>query len=92
MICKTLFIFTSLLGEECGRTFPLYPREIPYPSLPSGSTPPPSYYFLHVSLPTPRLYTYTVVWKKFVVENIHMKIIHCKKFLSLLTSGKIFLW
>jgi len=34
----------------------------------------------------------TVVWEKFVVENIHMKIIHGKKFSSLLASDKNFLW
>jgi len=34
---------------------------------------------------------HTVVWKKFiVVENIHTKIIHCKKFLPLLVSDEIF--
>jgi len=33
----------------------------------------------------------TVVWKKIVVENIHVKTIHCKKFLTLLASTKNFL-
>jgi len=33
---------------------------------------------------------YTVVWEKFIVENIHTKIIHCKKFSSLLASDEKF--
>jgi len=32
----------------------------------------------------------TVVWEKFVVENIHRKIIRCKFFLSLLISDEDF--
>jgi len=32
----------------------------------------------------------TVVWEKFVAENIHMKIFRCKNFFSLLASNKIF--
>jgi len=32
----------------------------------------------------------TVVWEKFIVENIYVKIIRCKNFSSLLASNKIF--
>ena len=35
---------------------------------------------------------YTVVWEKFIVENIHAKIIRCKKFSSLLASDENLLW
>jgi len=33
----------------------------------------------------------TVVWEKFIVENIHMKMIHGKKFSLLLASDENFL-
>jgi len=36
-------------------------------------------------------YQYTIVWEKFIVENIHVKIICCKKILSSLASNENFL-
>jgi len=35
-------------------------------------------------------FQHTIVWEKFIVENIHMKIIRCKKFLLLLASNENF--
>jgi len=35
-------------------------------------------------------WNYTIVWEKFIVENIHVKIIRCKNFLSLLASDEKF--